>query len=696
MMTYRINDTTTMAVVDFGDEDDFSAVELTVIFMRDGKDVPVSAVVPSIQAIDVQEDPFMDGYNLTVTYRDGNVTSKFCPKRHTVFNYLSKLVYRALEAEAATEESDPGIYLEPTAGAKEFLVCHSGLSCSTKSPSLSYTWPEHASPFELSHVLSRVYIAMDSDTHIGYINAIDKLYTYYAAHGNQEAFDRMTLDILRDYYPNGEDDIIDERDEINVDRMRELERRYQTTEAATEPAEAAPAPPMTDDTTTATDAAEPSPEPIELTAEEAPAVQMTDATDAAQVDPEAAQPATNRRIIKQILSASKDVVKRHDKYEKLKREGVSDLAEMERGDILTLGASLQLAAFSCIPLNTWYTINNQAVDVTGEHRTPRYYAYIASEYVKYITASKEPAQTTTEPAQAASSPPVDNDTTQPTGDAQAAPEAAGEPCLYMENCFTSFIINSAGERIQIPDLSSAMAWAAEHADASFGAINVAVWRFTHKDNLGNFEKRCIVVDWNGQNEWFFQLDDNFFEKCWAGMLAMGHTLHPMDKEHRAVPAIENAVDFVDVTDYYFPAVSHTPSTDILENAREAAHLLECAHDDHQRMKMWAVRMPNNGNTEAIDEVQAKIEKFRRKCDDAISQAVQLIDPSIADPAQVRQTFKDTDDVAQACMSVRGILNGYICNAWCNDEEAIRRMRECGEAAMIRHMKEVSAAHEKNS
>lgn len=271
MMTYRINDTTTMAVVDFGDEDDFSTVELTVIFMRDGKDVPVSAVVPSIQAIDVQEDPFMDGYNLTVTYRDGNVTSKFCPKRHTVFNYLSKLVYRALEAEAATEESDPGIYLEPTAGAREFLVCHSGLSCSTKSPSLSYTWPEHASPFELSHVLSRVYIAMDSDTHIGYINAIDKLYTYYAAHGNQEAFDRMTLDILRDYYPNGEDDIIDERDEINVDRMRELERRYQATEAATEPAETAPAPPMTDDTTTATDAAEPSPEPIELTAEEAAA-----------------------------------------------------------------------------------------------------------------------------------------------------------------------------------------------------------------------------------------------------------------------------------------------------------------------------------------------------------------------------------------------------------------------------------------
>ncbi|MDE6261034.1 MAG: hypothetical protein K2M42_09300 [Oscillospiraceae bacterium] len=578
-MTCNFNDSnnTSLVLVDFGDEDDdFSIVEPMLVFMQNGKEVPISTIAPSIKAIDIQEDPLLDGYNLTVTTSDGNATSKFCHRLVEVFNRICSMVRRAMPAEP-----------------------------------VSVVWP-----------------ALEA-------------------------------------------------------------------EAATEPAEAVEAQ-VTDDTTPATDAAQEAPTPIPWASPSKrrrrnscnpyPLMRRLDDAEAA----------IDKRKMKRILSAANAIIKRHDKYAKLKREGAKDLAEVEYGDIVTLGASLQMEAFGCIPMDVWDTINTQVIEAIGEQRTPKFYAHAAAEYIKYIVASTEPAQTATEPAQAASIPPVDNDTAQATEPAQTAPETVGEPFLYMENCFTSFIINSAGERIQIPDLKSAMAWAAEHTDASFGDINVAVWRFTHKDNLGNFEKRCIVVDWNGQNEWFFQLDDFFFELCWADMLAMGHTLHPMNKERRAVPVIENAVDFVDVTDYYFPVVSPTPSDDVVADAHKAANLFECAHHDHQQVKMWTARMPRNGNTKAIDETQATIEKFRKKRDDAISQAIQLIDPSIADPAQVRQAFKDTDDAAQACMSVRDILNGYICNAWVNDEEAIRRMRECGEAAMILRMKEVSGAHEKFS
>lgn len=274
--------------------------------------------------------------------------------------------------------------------------------------------------------------------------------------------------------------------------------------------------------------------------------------------------------------------------------------------------------------------------------------------------------------------------------AETAPEAASGSCLYMENCFTSFIITSSGERIQIPDLRSAMEWAAENPEAVFGDLDVAVWRFTHKDLCGNFEKRCIVVDWCGQNQWFFQLDDSFFERCWAGMLAMGHSLHPMEPERRTVPAIENAVDFVDVTDYYFPAVSPATSGDVIAAANRATNMFERAYTDHQDVKMWTARMPQNGNAEAVAEVQATVEKFRRMRDAEISQAIRLIDPVIVDPDQVRQTFRDTDDVAQACMAIRDILNGYTCAAWNADTEAIRQMRENGNAGMREHIRAMSA------
>lgn len=69
-MTYTINSHTSMTLVDAGD---MFTTDPMLTFARDGQDVPVSAVIPSIQAIEITEDPIADAYAAELTHTDGQV-----------------------------------------------------------------------------------------------------------------------------------------------------------------------------------------------------------------------------------------------------------------------------------------------------------------------------------------------------------------------------------------------------------------------------------------------------------------------------------------------------------------------------------------------------------------------------------------------------------------------------------------------
>lgn len=130
--------------------------------------------------------------------------------------------------------------------------------------------------------------------------------------------------------------------------------------AAQEAAEAAPGQEVTDDTTPATEPA-------------------TEPSDGQQVD---ACDAVSTSTMKRVLSAAKRLIARCDKCVKLQADGFHDAANVEMGDIITLGSSLQLEMVGFVGLDTWDSVNTSAASATHGRGDPRYWGYIAGEYVK--------------------------------------------------------------------------------------------------------------------------------------------------------------------------------------------------------------------------------------------------------------------------------------------------------------------------
>lgn len=130
--------------------------------------------------------------------------------------------------------------------------------------------------------------------------------------------------------------------------------------AAQEAAEAAPGQEVTDDTTPATEPA-------------------TEPSDGQQVD---ACDAVSTSTMKRVLSAAKRLIARCDKCVKLQADGFHDAANVEMGDIITLGSSLQLEMVGFVGLDTWDAVNTSAASATHGRGDPRYWGYIAGEYVK--------------------------------------------------------------------------------------------------------------------------------------------------------------------------------------------------------------------------------------------------------------------------------------------------------------------------
>lgn len=89
-MTYQINDTTTMVLADTGDT--FTTDPL-LIFTRDGKEVPIAAVIPFIQAIDITENTIADGYDVELTDNHGQSATFFFPTLEDIASYILSVTH---------------------------------------------------------------------------------------------------------------------------------------------------------------------------------------------------------------------------------------------------------------------------------------------------------------------------------------------------------------------------------------------------------------------------------------------------------------------------------------------------------------------------------------------------------------------------------------------------------------------------
>lgn len=218
-MTYTLNNTTTMVLADIGDT---FTIDPMLIFLRDGKEVPVATAIPSISDITILENPIADGYDVELTHANGRYTARFFYTLEAVASYI------------------------------QFLALHS-------------------------------------------------------------------------------------------------------------PSEAAPATHVADDTTPDTDAAQAAP----------------DASEAAPAD------TVCQYITKLIRPRAKRVVDLCDKCIRLRKENNYAAADSELTDIINTAKLLRLDVAGWIPMDEWGAINRRAAAATDGGGDPRYWGYIAAEYIKW-------------------------------------------------------------------------------------------------------------------------------------------------------------------------------------------------------------------------------------------------------------------------------------------------------------------------
>ena len=97
-MTYQINPTTSMVLTDICDT---FTTDYMLIFMVDGKEVPVSVVIPSIQRISIQDNPIADALDVELTGTDGQVSTFTLPDVAAVIAYLMDAVQPSTEPAEA-------------------------------------------------------------------------------------------------------------------------------------------------------------------------------------------------------------------------------------------------------------------------------------------------------------------------------------------------------------------------------------------------------------------------------------------------------------------------------------------------------------------------------------------------------------------------------------------------------------------
>ena len=347
-MTYTLPNGTTMVMTDIGDT---FATDPMLIFTRDGKEVPVSSAIPSIRSIDIQESPIADGFNVELTHANGRYTTRFFYTMEAVASYVLFLA-RHSPAEAtpaaqvtddtptatqpATTPAEPplsaeeaaaaaGIFLEPTDGATEILVCCGEFLESTKTPIMTITWRARATDFNLAHILFRAWTMIDEDDPCGYMHACDRVKEYYGKYRPHDDFNRMTLDILQKRYPNGEADIKDEFDERAVASMRKLEAKY-------------PKPSVSD-----------------------------------------ILRAKTAVLVKKLAG---DVISCCHRAQELRAAGDSSGFEMELRHADSTGEMMRMEIIGYITVEEWDDINRRAADDCTYHGT-QYWRYIANEYIRW-------------------------------------------------------------------------------------------------------------------------------------------------------------------------------------------------------------------------------------------------------------------------------------------------------------------------
>lgn len=84
-MTYTLSNGTAMVLADVGDT---FTVDPMLVFTRDGKEVLVSAAIPSINDITILENPIADGYDVELTHTNGRATTRFFYTLEAVASYI--------------------------------------------------------------------------------------------------------------------------------------------------------------------------------------------------------------------------------------------------------------------------------------------------------------------------------------------------------------------------------------------------------------------------------------------------------------------------------------------------------------------------------------------------------------------------------------------------------------------------------
>lgn len=118
-MTYAINDTTTMVLTDIGDT---FTVDPMLIFLMNGKEVPVYKAIPQILDIDIQDNPIADVLDVKVTNAVGMISTftlldidavaaylveaAKAPMPNVVVRVTGKPVLTAVPSEPAQEAAD--------------------------------------------------------------------------------------------------------------------------------------------------------------------------------------------------------------------------------------------------------------------------------------------------------------------------------------------------------------------------------------------------------------------------------------------------------------------------------------------------------------------------------------------------------------------------------------------------------------
>lgn len=548
-MTYQLYHGITMVQVDAGDS--IFYVDPAFLFFRDGKEIPTSEAINGLKATDVCENFTFGGYTLTMIWVDGAVSFDNFPTLGSIACHLWFL-------DAADNATPPPdllpVYDEWYRGYFEYPYCDYNMTIAAEAAlEAARARQEHAEAAPAATVTDDTTPAMDATT---------------------EPF---------------------------------------------VPSEPSPAPEAP------TEAQEATAEPSSPSADSEPATAPEVPTEAA----EPAEPLTKEEaaaaagIFLEPVEGATEILVCCGEFLESTKTPIMTITWLERATEFNLAHILFRAwtmidendpcgyMRACDRVKDYYSkyyprddFNRMTLDILHK-RYPNGEADIKDEFDERTVASMRRLEArflTAEAKESPSEPSSPASDSLPAPDPEPAAEATttpvDEPYLYANIPFCSFIINSKGERLQIDDINAAMKWAEEHPEAHFGDLSVAAWRFTSHEPTGYFEHWLIVVNWQGEDLWFLQTDEKLFNRHLGELRAMGHALHPMAKDKRVFPTIENSHDWVDITDGYIHEESGGPDNTLIY--RTAKRILSSAKRVI-RLCNKSVSLQASGRPDSADE-----------------------------------------------------------------------------------------------